>query len=80
VARRRGGEGTVEAIDLQGALTGFYADPRALVTAACIHLLGWMLGSFEIFLVLHQVGTHPGLGEAIVLESLGQAVRSAAFA
>lgn len=80
VARRRGGDGRIEAIDLQGALGGLYADPRSLVIAGCIHFAGWVMGTFEIFVVLHQFGNHPSLGEAMVLESLGQAVRSAAFA
>ena len=80
IARRRGGDGGIEAIDLQGALGSLYADPRSLITAGCIHFLGWLTGMFEIFVVLHHFGKHPSLGEAMVLESLGQAVRSAAFA
>jgi putative membrane protein len=80
IARRRGGDGSIEAIDLQGALRGLYADPRSLFTAGCIHFAGWLTGMFEIFVVLRHFGGSPSLGEAMVLESLGQAVRSAAFA
>ena len=80
LARRRGKPGGVETIDLQGALKGLYAAPWSLSRAAVIHLLGWGIGTFEMLVVLRHFGARLPIGEALVLESLGQAVRSAAFA
>ncbi len=67
-------------IDLQPALKRLYADRTALGQAASIHFLGWLTGTVEIWLALDRMGQHPSAAEALVLESLGQAVRSAAFA
>jgi uncharacterized membrane protein YbhN (UPF0104 family) len=38
-----------------------------------------MLGSIEVWLVLHLMGQPVGLSEALILESLGHAIRSAVF-
>jgi len=43
-------------------------------------LLGWLVGTGEVFLILHLVGSPVSWGDALVLESLGQAIRGAAFA
>jgi putative membrane protein len=43
-------------------------------------LLGWLAGTGEVYLVLHLLGSPVGWGAALVLESLGQAIRGAAFA
>jgi len=67
-------------IDIQPALRRLYTDRTALGQAAIIHFVGWLAGTIEIWLALGRMGVKPSATEALVLESLGQAVRSAAFA
>ena len=67
-------------LDLQPSLRRFYDAPAALGRSAALHLLGWAIGTAEIWLALTRMGQQPSAGEALVLESLGQAVRSAGFA
>ena len=50
-----------------------------LIKSCCLHLLSWLAGTFEIWLIMYLIGWPVTLAEALVLESLGQAVRSAAF-
>jgi glycosyltransferase 2 family protein len=44
-----------------------------------LHIICWVLGAGELYLALWLLGERPTIAEAIVLESLGQAIRSAAF-
>jgi putative membrane protein len=53
--------------------------PRRLATAGGLHLVAWGFGVGEIWVGLAAMGQLPSLMQALVLESLGQAVRSAAF-
>jgi glycosyltransferase 2 family protein len=48
---------------------------------ACLawQLVGWVLGTGEIWLALHFLGEHRGVLDAVVIEALIQAVASAAF-
>lgn len=66
-----------------GALNGlhdniqvFYRNPRALVSACSIHFISWLAGAFEVWLILDFMGVPVTLEEALILESLGEAVRS----
>ncbi len=74
------GLGLDRPLDLAPSLQHLYAAPAALGLAALVHLAAWLLGTAEIWLALTRMGTTPSLAEALVLESLGQAVRGAAFA
>jgi hypothetical protein len=44
------------------------------------HLIGWLVGVAEVLIVLRCMGLPVTVGEALVIESLMQAVRGAAFA
>lgn len=57
-----------------------YRQRRTIAAASAWHLLSWLLGTGEVWLVLWFIGQPVGLAEAIMLESLGQAVRAGAFA
>lgn len=57
-----------------------YAHQREFWSACLIRLLAWLAGTGEVWLALHYLGHPVSLTEALLLESLGQAVRSAAFA
>ena len=65
--------------DLQPALDLLHRDRRSLLAAAALHLAGWSLGVIEVWIVLTRMGLHPSSAECLVLESLGQAARSAGF-
>ena len=45
-----------------------------------LNLAGWVAGTGEVYLVLQLFGTPVSWGVALMLESIGQAVRGAAFA
>lgn len=47
---------------------------------AGVHVLAWCVGSIEVYVTLQFMGYPVGIAEAVVIESLGQAVRGAAFA
>ncbi|MFQ6006377.1 MAG: flippase-like domain-containing protein [Woeseia sp.] len=47
--------------------------------ALLVRLLGWVIGAAEVWLALRYLGHPVSLVEALMLESLGQAIRSAAF-
>ncbi|HEV2675095.1 MAG TPA: lysylphosphatidylglycerol synthase domain-containing protein [Aliidongia sp.] len=67
-------------LDLQSGLRSIYGAHGRIAGAGLVHLLGWCTGILEIWLALGRMGVPIGFAEALVLESLGQAVRSAAFA
>jgi len=61
-------------------LREIYANPRGVVASVIIHSAVWIFGSVEVWVALHFMGHPISFAEAIVIESLGQAVRGAAFA
>lgn len=64
---------------LDRCIREMYSRPRAFWSACLVRLLGWLAGSGEVWLALYFLGHPVSLGEAILLESLGQAIRSAVF-
>jgi putative membrane protein len=67
-----------EAIDI--AVQSTYG--RAGPVAACflLNLVGWLVGTGEVYLILQLIHHPVGWLDALLLESLGQAIRGAAFA
>ena len=64
---------------LHETVISVYRRRRALGKAAFCHLASWVLGVVEVWLALHFLGADIGFEGAFIIESLGQAVRSAAF-
>jgi putative membrane protein len=64
---------------LHDTIHAIYRDHRGLLSSTACHLLAWLLGAGEVWFALHLMGSPAGLREAVILESLGQAIRSAAF-
>lgn len=64
---------------LHDSIQKLYSEPRRIIAGCSWHLLSWIAGAVEVWLILHFVGAALGLKEAFILESLGQAVRTAAF-
>jgi putative membrane protein len=64
---------------LDGAVEELYGRRGPFSRCLAWRAAGWLLGVGEVWLALRFLGHPVGLGEALVLESLGQAMRSAAF-
>ena len=56
-----------------------YRHPRAIGIAGFWHLLSWLLGAGETWLALRFLGHPVSLTTALVIESLGEAIRTVAF-
>ncbi len=65
--------------DLREQLAALYARPGALLTNFALHLIGWAIDAAAPWLVLSALGYAPTWAEAVVIESLAQALRGAAF-
>jgi putative membrane protein len=64
---------------LDAAVVQLYRDRRAVAASTVWHLVTWLVGTGETWLALRLLGHPVGLLEALLLESLGQAVRTAGF-
>jgi putative membrane protein len=62
-----------------GMLTAIYARRNPLIVSALWRLAGWLVGAGEFWLGLRFLGHPIGIVAALMLESLVQAARSAAF-
>jgi putative membrane protein len=65
---------------LHAAVEGFYRRKAPLGSAGLLHLLSWSLGTLETWAALAALGAPASLPQALVVESLGMAARSAGFA
>ena len=65
--------------ELQSSVLRLHAERRTLLRAAAYHLSAWTLGAVEISGVLFLLGHSLSLSDGFVVESLTQALRSAAF-
>jgi putative membrane protein len=67
-----------EAIDL--AIQGIYGRGASVAASFLLNLVGWLVGTGEVYLILVLLGHPVSWLAALLLESLGQAIRGAAFA
>lgn len=65
---------------LDAALQSTYDRWPQVAASFAWSLLGWLVGTGEVYLILRLLGSGVSWGNALVLESLGQAIRGAAFA
>ena len=70
--------GGAEALD--AAVQGAYARPGVTLNSFLLNLAGWIAGVGEVWLALRFLGHPVSLASALMLESLGQAIRGIAFA
>ncbi|MCJ2064551.1 HpnL family protein [Methylobacterium sp. J-088] len=69
------------AIDqLYDSLRRLYANHGRFAAALGVHLIGWVIGTLEVYVCLHFMGYPIDFAQALMIESLAQAVRGAAFA
>lgn len=67
------------AADLDAALRDLYRRPGVIATSSCLRLAKRAVMGAEVWLVAWLIGYPIGLGEAVMLNSLAIALRSAAF-
>jgi putative membrane protein len=67
-----------EAIDAAVQLT--YGRGGPVAASFVLSLVGWLVGTGEVYLILQLIHHPVGWIDALLLESLGQAIRGAAFA
>jgi putative membrane protein len=67
-----------ESID--SAVRGTYERGGSVLASFLLNLVGWLVGTGEVFLILKLVGHETSWVDSLLLESLGQAIRGAAFA
>jgi putative membrane protein len=64
---------------LDNAIRSIYRNRGALLISGLWYLCGWIAGTGEVWLALYFLGMPVTVADAFLLESLGQAIRSAAF-
>jgi putative membrane protein len=67
-----------DAID--AAVKALYAERGRAAASFALSLVGWLVGTAEVWLALRFLGHPVGWIDALLLESIGQAIRGAAFA
>jgi glycosyltransferase 2 family protein len=79
LARRWPATARGSAIRLHESLQAIYADRPAVAAAFSLHELAWLLGALETWIALWLMGMPVNAPAALILESLSQALRAAAF-
>jgi putative membrane protein len=67
-----------QAIDL--SVQGIYARVGPVSSSFLLSLVGWFVGTGEVYLIALLLGTPVSWSNALLLESVGQAIRGAGFA
>lgn len=67
-----------DAVD--SAIRELYRDRKKVAASFLLNLVGWIVGTGEVWLILYFLGHPVNWHEALLLESVGQAIRGAAFA
>lgn len=80
LGRAVGWNGMGEVEGLHDALIACYRNPRQVILATLWHIVSWLLGGVEVCLALYFLGYNVDLGTGLVIESLGQALKSVGFA
>ncbi len=70
---------TGAAIEFDTATTALYQNKSAVALCCFWRIVGWVSGTAEVWLILYLLGHPVSFAEAFILESLGQAARSAGF-
>lgn len=68
------------ALKLDGMIGNLYGQAKAVRACFALNFIGWWVGIGEVWLALYFIGHPVSLLDALLLESLGQAIRGMAFA
>lgn len=72
-------KGLAGAANLHDRIELIHDDTARMTAAFLLHLAMWFVGAAEIWVALHCMGLPCDMAEALVIESLGHAVRAAGF-
>jgi putative membrane protein len=76
---RRGAAGPDGGLPVAAAFAAIRRRPGALALAWSLHFGGWMLGAVQTWMTLKLMGTHIGLGGALVVDSLTAGAKAVGF-
>ena len=79
LAQKPGWSALAGIANLHDQLERIHADMPRLAGASVVHLAVWFVGTLEVYVALALMGYPVSFEDALVIESLGQAVRAAAF-
>nr|WP_272874893.1 lysylphosphatidylglycerol synthase domain-containing protein [Roseomonas marmotae] len=79
LAARLGRASPGDLFGLHETVVRLYREPARFWRSGAWHSLSWLLGVLETWAALYALGVQASLAEALVIESLGQAIRSAGF-
>ena len=79
LAEKFGWSSLANLASLHDNLVRIYADLPRFALAMVVHIAVWFVGTFEVLVALRLMGYPISLADAVVIESLSQAVRAAAF-
>jgi len=79
LAGRFGWSSLANLASLHDNLVRIYGDVPRFVLALLVHLAFWFLGALEVVVALTLMGYPVSYVDAVVIESLGQAIRAAGF-
>ena len=65
---------------LHDLVVGLYHRPGRLLASGGYHLLSWLMGGIEVMVALRVVGVEVDLAQGLLIESIGQAMRTVGFA
>jgi putative membrane protein len=65
--------------EVDEVLRDIYARPHVILACCLCTMTSWMIGSTEVWIGLNALGVPAGFDKAIILESVGQGVRSVLF-
>ncbi|CAG4893797.1 HpnL family protein [Paraburkholderia gardini] len=71
---------TDSADSIDAAVHALYRERGRAAASFALSFLGWLVGTVEVWLALRFLGHPVGWVDAMLLESIGQAIRGAAFA
>jgi putative membrane protein len=64
---------------LHEAIMELYRTPRRIAGGFLFHLAAWLLGAVEIYISLGALGHEAGIAGCVIIEAIGQALKSAGF-
>jgi putative membrane protein len=79
LARRTGRPSPGSLLTLDDAIHALYRNHPRLAAATALHFAAWLLSAVEIGVLLRFMGQPAGTREAVIIASLGYAVRSTGF-
>lgn len=70
---------TGDTASIKAHLEQIYCDRKRILKSFILQLIGWLLGTIEVWLIVHLFGGTISVADALILEGSGQAVRNVAF-